>query len=147
MSPTGSWGASAMLMAGLLNLRGGMQLWQRASRVRGDTFCLGGASAGGGLNPSRIRRSQVQDNLQVQPNPWAVHQRTMESSHKGWKRPLRSQVQPQPTPSCPLVMSPQCHISWWDLPEHLQGWGLHHHPGQLLLITHHPLHYFPFCFQ
>jgi len=47
----------------------------------------------------------------------------------GWKRPLRpSSPTIHPTPPCLLNHIPQCHI--YTVFEPLQGWGLHHRPGQ-----------------
>ena len=47
----------------------------------------------------------------------------------GWKRPLRSPSPTiRPTPPCLLNHIPKCHIHTFF--EHLQGWGLHHLPGQ-----------------
>ena len=41
-----------------------------------------------------------------------------------------------PSPPCPLNHITQCHI--YPLLEHLQGWWLHHFPGQLILLHCHP---------
>jgi len=66
------------------------------------------------------------------PAPQAAHEgvRTTESlNHSGWKRPLRSSSPTVTlTPPCLLNYVPKCHIH--TAVEPLQGWGLHHCPGQ-----------------
>ena len=50
-------------------------------------------------------------------------------NHEGWKRPLRSSSPTMnPTPPCLLNHVPKGHIYMGFEP--LQGWGLHHCPGQ-----------------
>lgn len=66
---TGSWGALAMLVAGLLNVREGMQLWQQASRVRGDTSCPGGASADGWIESRQDKEGGDQYRITCKSNP------------------------------------------------------------------------------
>ena len=54
----------------------------------------------------------------------------------GWKRPLRwSSPTIHPTPPCLLNHIPNCHI--YTFFEHLQGWGLHHIPGQPVPMSDH----------
>jgi len=54
----------------------------------------------------------------------------------GWKRPLRSSSPIiNPTPPFLLKHIPKCHI--YTFFEHLQGWGLHHIPGQPVPMPEH----------
>ena len=54
----------------------------------------------------------------------------------GWKRPPRSSSPTiHPTPPCVLNHIPKCHI--YTFFEHLQGWGLHHFPGQPVPMPDH----------
>ena len=59
-------------------------------------------------------------------------------SHRiiGWKRPLRSSRPTiHPTPPCLLNHVPKCHI--YTFFGHLQGWWLHHFPGQPVPVPDH----------
>ena len=61
---------------------------------------------------------------------WLIWKSFIESwNHEGWKRPLRSS-RPTVTPTPPHLLNhvPKCHIH--TVFEPLQGWGLHHCPGQ-----------------
>ena len=54
----------------------------------------------------------------------------------GWKRPLRSSSPGvNPTPQYLLNHVLKCHVYMFF--KHLQGWGLHHFPGQPVPMPHH----------
>ena len=63
---------------------------------------------------------------------FAVSVRIIESL--GWKRPLRSSPTVNPSPPCLLNHVLKCQI--YTVFEHLQGWWLHHFPGQPIPMLH-----------
>jgi len=68
--------------------------------------------------------------------PAAVCFRSLDHRIIGWKRPLRSSSPAiHPTPPFLLNHVPKCHI--YTFFETLQGWGLHHCPGQPSPMSDH----------
>ena len=78
----------------------------------------------GSFLPPSVGRSQSP--LSIRANR---HTHIESQNREGWKRPLRSSSPTiNPTPPCVLNQVLKCHI--YTFFGHLQGWGLHHCPGQ-----------------